>query len=212
LQGIKDDEIFGFIRCDVTSPDAMINKHLKNGFLFPPVITKQIIEDDMLSPFMKEQNDKRPLKQKDASPIQTYHGSNVFLFTPLVKLYMEMGMKISNVTEVIQYYPGKCFLPFADRVVQLRSEATRDGDDAKQLTAKLFGNSGKLYVLLFILSIFVRDVQNGHLSILSIFGHFVQFWTFCPFSIHLSRMNTCPFCQFLSIFGHFIRFLFICSE
>ena len=150
MKGIRNGDIFGFIQCDVTSPEAMIQKHLKNGFLFPPVITKQIIEDDMLSPFMKEQNDKRPLKQ-DKSPIQTYHGSNVFLFTPLVKMYMEMGMEISNVTEVIQYHPGKCFLPFADRVVQLRSEATRDGDDAKQLTAKLFGNSGEsMYTCSFV--------------------------------------------------------------
>ena len=120
----------------------MIEKHLKNGFLFPPVITKQIIEDDMLSPFMKELNENIKVKQ-EASPVQTYHGTNLFLFTPLVKLYMDLGLKISNVKEVIQYFPGKCFLPFANRVVQLRSEATRDGDDAKQLTAKLFGNSGE---------------------------------------------------------------------
>ena len=144
MKAIRDEEVFGFIRCDVTSPDAMIQKHLKNGFLFPPVITKQVISDDMLSPFMKQLHDKTP-KKSDASPVQTYHGSNVFLFTPLVKLYMDLGMKISNVTEVVQYFPGKSFLPFADRVVQLRSEATRDGDDAKQLTAKLFGNSGECY-------------------------------------------------------------------
>ena len=142
MKGIKNDEIFGFIRCDVTSPEAMIKKHMKNGFLFPPVITKQIIGDEMLSPFMRELNQNSKAKQ-EASPVQTYHGTNVFLFTPLVKLYMEMGMKISNVREVVQYFPGKCFLPFANRVVQLRSEATRDGDDAKQLTAKLFGNSGE---------------------------------------------------------------------
>ena len=146
LQGIKNNEIFGFIRCDVTSPDAMIQRHLRNGFLFPPVITKQIIEDDMLSPFMQTVNKANPLKTKDSSPIQTYHGSSVFLFTPLVQFYLEMGMTITNVTEVVQYVPGKCFLPFANRVVKLRSEATRDGDDAKQLTAKLFGNSGKFFL------------------------------------------------------------------
>lgn len=142
LKAIKEDEVFGFIRCDVKSPDGMIQKHLKNGFLFPPIITKKIIGDDMLSPFMKSINDKKPTE----SPVQTYHGTNVFLFTPMVKLYMDLGLEISNVTEVVQYQPGKCFLPFANRVVQLRSEATRDGDDAKQLTAKLFGNSGKYTV------------------------------------------------------------------
>ena len=149
LKGIKDDEIFGFIRCDVTSPDAMISKHLKNGFLFPPIITKQVIGDEMLPPFMRELNEHSKSKE-EASPVQTYHGTNLFLFTPLVKLYMELGMEISNVREVVQYYPGKCFLPFANRVVQLRSEATRDGDDAKQLTAKLFGNAGEFWPFLTI--------------------------------------------------------------
>lgn len=109
LKAIIDGEVFGFICCDVTSPETMIQKHLRNGFLFPPVISKQVIGDDMLSPFMKEQNNITPLKNNEASPIQTYHGSNVFLFTPLVKLYIEMGLTVSNVTEVVQYFPGKCF-------------------------------------------------------------------------------------------------------
>ena len=142
LKAIENEEVFGYIRCDVTSPEAMIEKHLKNGFLFPPIISRKVIGDDMLSPFMKEMNAKRP-KKPTLSPVQTYHGNDLFLFTPMVKLYMDLGMEISNVSEVVQYQPGKCFLPFANRVVQLRSEATRDGDDAKQLTAKLFGNSGE---------------------------------------------------------------------
>lgn len=55
---------------------------------------------------------------------------------------MERGVKIFDIREFIQYVPGKTFLPFANKVVQLRVEATYEDDDAKQLTAKLFGNSG----------------------------------------------------------------------
>ena len=66
--------------------------------------------------------------------------------TPLVKFYMEIGIQITNVTEVVQYVPGKGLLPFAKRVVQLRSEATDEGDHAKQLTAKLFGNAGEYII------------------------------------------------------------------
>ena len=51
-----------------------------------------------------------------------------------------------NVEEFIQYIPGKCFRPFTEKVVKLRSEATVEGDDAKGLTAKLFGNAGKSVV------------------------------------------------------------------
>ena len=50
-------------------------------------------------------------------------------------------MKVT-IKEFIQFEAGACFRPFADKVVQLRTEATYENDDAKQLTAKLFGNSG----------------------------------------------------------------------
>ena len=57
---------------------------------------------------------------------------------------MDNNMTVYDVKEFIQYIPGQCFRPFTEKVVQLRVEATNDNDDAKQLTAKLFGNSGNL--------------------------------------------------------------------
>ena len=145
MTAIKNDEVFGFVQCDVRSTKEMIEKHLRNGFLFPPIITRQIIQDDMISPYMKQviKNKNHESKREIPSPIQHYHGKNLLLMTPLVQLYIKLGLKISNITKFIQYVPGKALLPFANKVVQLRSEATDEGDDAKQLTAKLFGNAGK---------------------------------------------------------------------
>lgn len=144
LNAIQNDEVFGFVTCDVSSPDEMIQRHLKKGFLFPPIITRQTITDDMISPYMAKLMQNKPKSNNAPSPIQTYHGKNLFLLTPLVRLYMKLGLKISNLTKFIQYVPGKGLLPFANKVVQLRTEATDDGDDAKQLTAKLFGNAGNI--------------------------------------------------------------------
>ena len=62
--------------------------------------------------------------------------------TPLVQHYMEEGLMISNVSQLIQYIPGKSLLPFADKVYELRCEATYEKDESKATTAKLFGNSG----------------------------------------------------------------------
>ena len=64
LNAIRNDEVYGFIKCDIESPDEMINKHLKNGFLFPPAISKQVIEDDMISPYMKKLIKNRRKKPK----------------------------------------------------------------------------------------------------------------------------------------------------
>lgn len=59
---------------------------------------------------------------------------------------MENNIEVYDIKEFIQFIPGACFKPFADKVVQLRVEATYEKDDAKQLTAKLFGNSGKTLI------------------------------------------------------------------
>ena len=55
-------------------------------------------------------------------------------------------MKVT-IKEFIQFEAGACFRPFAEKVVQLRTEATYEKDDAKQLTAKLFGNSGNKLIV-----------------------------------------------------------------
>lgn len=90
--------------------------------------------------------------------IQCYHAENILLLTPLAKydfallnihkeflfrFYLDQGLIIYNIEEFIQYEPGKCFRPFTEKVVKLRSEATVENDEAKGLTAKLFGNAGK---------------------------------------------------------------------
>ena len=123
----------------------MIDRHLQNGFLFPPIVSRREIDDDMLSPYMKELVDKVKGRKTGPTPIQTYHGKNLFLMTPLVRFYLNLGLKVTNITKFVQYVPGKCLLPFANKVVQLRSEATDDKNDAKQMTAKLFGNAGQLF-------------------------------------------------------------------
>ena len=51
-------------------------------------------------------------------------------------------MKVYDIKEFVQFIPGACFRPFTKKVIQLRIEASNESDDAKQLTAKLFGNSG----------------------------------------------------------------------
>ena len=74
--------------------------------------------------------------------IQTYHGDDLLLMTPIVQFYLENGLEISNITHFVQYIPGRGLAPFVEKVVSMRVAATYENDDAKQLTAKLFGNSG----------------------------------------------------------------------
>ena len=62
--------------------------------------------------------------------------------TPLIKFYLDLGLKVTNVSSLVQYTAGKTLGPFASKVYTMRCQATRENDESKATTAKLFGNSG----------------------------------------------------------------------
>ena len=141
LEAIRTEEIYGFAVCDVKCPDPVLAKY--KDFLFPPVIKHEIITEDHVTGYMKRRviEDDRNLDFKTV--VQVYNGEQLFLMTDIIKFYMEIGLEISNVTQFIQYIPSKILKPFVEEVVGMRIDATREGDDTKQTTAKIFGNSCK---------------------------------------------------------------------
>lgn len=142
LDAINAETVFGFIKCNVATPIEQIEEFKAAGFLFPPVITKQKLTEAHLSPYMKQRYAAEG-KSPAETVIQSYFGKDVLLMTSLAKLYMNRGMKISNVTQFVQYEPGRALAPFVEKVKQMRIAATIEKDDLKATTAKLVGNSCK---------------------------------------------------------------------
>ena len=67
----------------------------------------------------------------------------ILLATPLLKWYLDHGMKVTKIYQVVEFTPKRCFKDFQDEV----SEARREGDKDKSKsiiadTMKLIGNSG----------------------------------------------------------------------
>ena len=147
LGAIQKEEIFGFISCDITTPKYMIENFTRCGFCFPPVVSKRTLTEEHLSPFMKQRY-RQEGKSPSETVIQTYHGRGILLMTNYAKLLLDRGIKISNVTRVVQYQPGNALSPFVDTVKRMRIEATLEGDDLKATTAKLVGNSCKYFLKL----------------------------------------------------------------
>ena len=145
LDAIKSEEVFGFIKCDVETPKDQIEEFTNAGFLFPPVITKRKLTEEHLSPYMKGRYATEG-KSPNETVIQSYNGENVLLMTSLAKLFMDRGMKISNVQMFVQYEPGRALAPFVEKVKQMRIAATIEKDDLKATTAKLVGNSCKFFI------------------------------------------------------------------
>lgn len=143
LQAIRDDVVFGFVVADVRSEESLIMDHVTNEFIFPPVVSKRQLTMDHLSPYMRQQYIEAR-KQPSETVVQTFHGDQVVLLTAMVQFYMENNIKVQNITKFIQYEPGCSLRPFTKKVTSMRVEAARTGDEAKGMTGKLMGNSGKL--------------------------------------------------------------------
>ena len=143
LAAIENGSVFGFVTCDVRTPLSIIKDREEAGFLFPHIIKRMTIEDAHLSNFMREKfvADERKLGSSP-SLIQAYNAEQIFVLTEMVRVWMRIGSKISNITQFVQYVPGKTLLPFVEKVTRMRCEATYENDEAKATTAKLYGNSG----------------------------------------------------------------------
>ena len=78
--------------------------------------------------------------------VQTFKGENLFLLSDLLVFYMELGCEIRNVRKATQYLGEHCMAKFINKVVQMRIEATDEGDETRANTAKIIANSsyGKL--------------------------------------------------------------------
>ena len=58
------------------------------------------------------------------SLIGSYFGEKIFLASPLIKWYLEHGLQVTHIYQVVDYTPVPCFQPFGEAV----SDARRAGD------------------------------------------------------------------------------------
>ena len=153
LEAIQAGKIYGFAVCDVESSDAFVEQY--KDFLFPPVIKHETITNDHVTGYMQRRVAEEERKLDFKTVVQVYNGQQLFLMTDIVKFYLDIGIKVSNITQFVQYIPSKILKPFVQEVVGMRIDATRQGDDTKQMTAKIFGNSCKYSILNARIKLFV---------------------------------------------------------
>ena len=141
LEDVKNDKIFGFVKCDLHTPN-----HLKEKFSeFPPIfknceITLADIGEHMQE-YCRSVNRKTGVKK---SLISSMYGEGILLSTPLLKKYLEMGLIVTNVETVIQYYGKRVFKWFQDEVCRDRRRADMGGEELKIKgeASKTKGNCG----------------------------------------------------------------------
>ena len=92
---------------------------------------------------MKEYCEKHKLlSQPRRTLISSFRGDKILLATPLLRWYMDHGLKVTNVYQVIEYRPKSCFQDFANKVTAARRQGDLNPDSSVLAdTFKLLGNS-----------------------------------------------------------------------
>ena len=86
---------------------------------------------------VKKYNKKFPVRTLG----QTYNARSIWIFTPLAKSYMELGLELYDVECFLQYEAPRCLETFKNTVTDMRKEADRNKNSEKSTTAKPVGNS-----------------------------------------------------------------------
>ena len=127
------------IQCDIHTPEKL-KPHFSE---MTPIFKNVEISRNDIGDHMKAYCEKEGLlKQKRRGLIGSYFGKEIMLITPLAKWYLEQGLEITNVKQIVEYKPEKCFQNFADQVTKARRQGDKDADSSILADSfKLLGNS-----------------------------------------------------------------------
>ena len=121
LSEVRNERLFGCVEVDIRVPE-----HLKEKFSeMCPIFKNTNISREDMGEFMKAYAEEHGIMaQPRRSLIESMKGDKILLATPLLKWYLEHGLEVTKVHQVIEFTPEPCFKSFGDAV----SDARRAGD------------------------------------------------------------------------------------
>ena len=130
LSEVRNERLFGCVEVDIRVPD-----HLKEKFsVMCPIFKNTEISRDDIGDFMKANAEEHNIMtQPRRSLIGSMKGDKILLATPLLKWYLEHGLEVTKVYQVVEFTPEPCFKPFGDAVSDARRAG--DGDPRKAIIA-----------------------------------------------------------------------------
>ena len=127
LREVRNEHLFGCVEVDICMPD-----HSKEKFSeMCPVFKNTNISQDDIGDFMKVYAEEHNIMaQPRCSLIRSMKGEKVLLATPLLKWYLEHGLEVTKVHQVVEFTPKPCFKSFGDAVSDARQAGNADPSKA----------------------------------------------------------------------------------
>ena len=151
LDAVRSETLFGMIECDIQVPDRWDDEFSKKMKLSPkeyfsemsPIFMNSDIHFDHIGEHMQNHIKRFGLSQKPRRLlVGGMKADHILLATPLLKFYLDHGLKVTNIHECIEFSSQNCFKSFVTEVATKRREGDLDKD--KSIIAdlmKLIGNS-----------------------------------------------------------------------
>ena len=125
---IQNDELFGFCEVDIETPEELYNRFAE----FPPIFKNMVIEEKHLGDYMKDLRKQHDNKLGDNKKlVSMYSAKKILLYTPLLKWYLEHGLKVTEVHSMIQATPNALFKSFTEIVSDNRRNGDKDESKAR---------------------------------------------------------------------------------
>ncbi len=107
----------------------------------PPIFKNTTITHNDIGDFMRSYLESQGRTFKDTRYlIGSMWGKNILIITPLLKWYLDHGLLVTKIHQVVEFSPKRCFQGFVDQI----SDDRRAGDQNPDLqviaeTSKLTG-------------------------------------------------------------------------
>ena len=150
LAGVLSGSLFGMVEVDISVPDQWPD-HFSHPTMTPfeyfqemsPLFCTTDVPFDVIGSHMQAHVEKFGLSQKPRRLlVGGMKARQILLATPLLKWYLNHGLEVTKIYQVIEFKPQRCFRQFVQDV----SDARRlgDSDPSKSIladTRKLEGNA-----------------------------------------------------------------------
>ncbi|XP_057292550.1 uncharacterized protein LOC130621260 [Hydractinia symbiolongicarpus] len=139
-QGVQNGSLFGFAQVDIELLKELYEKFSE----MPPLFVVKEIPDDQIPEHMQEYLKATGQKRVQGTRklLGLMKAKKILLYTPVLKWYLDHGLKVTAFHQFIKYKRGKPFAWFPKEIADARRQADKDPD--KRIagdTAKLKGNS-----------------------------------------------------------------------
>ena len=115
LEAIQEGSLFGLVECDIKVPE-----HMKDYFseMTPIFKNTKVCLDDIGEAMKKYSEQNKLMSQPRRTLIGSYYGEKILLATPLLQWYLEHGLVVTKIYQVVHYWPEDCFKKFGEEVSQ----------------------------------------------------------------------------------------------